>query len=354
MGSREKCVIDGGKLELFSEFKNFPIKCFTDADDQPFSWDMKLGRCTVCGSMQQINLLDPSILYGGKYPFDTSYSQIWIAHHQELANFLRSAVSPGYPIIEIGSSSLVLAEKLVADYPDYTIFDFSLETTRILPSFRYIEGNCETHSFPSRSCIVMSHVFEHLYEPRKFIENCKKAGVENIIISIPNMDDDTRASITREHTYTYSSGDIIFLFEVNGYSLKKMNKFESDHSIFYHFVISDPNRTLNPDRWKMTRDCFTQSFTVPPNTYLVGAGFWSQITYHNIVNKENIIGVIDNDVTKQGRVYYGTNFTIQKFDILKNVQSGTSVIVLANKYWTKEITDQIKSINSDINIVSLT
>jgi hypothetical protein len=358
MGSREKCVIDGGDLELFAEFSNFPIKCCIDSGDQPFSWDMKLGRCTLCGSINQMNLLDPTILYGGKYPLDTSYSPTWISHHQELASFLRGALSPGYPIIEIGSSSLVLAEKLVEDYADYTIFDFSLETTRILPSFRYIEGNCETYSFPSRSCIVMSHVFEHLYEPRKFIENCKKFGVENIIISIPNMDDVTRTSITREHTYTYSSSDIVFLFEVNGYALGKIKNFGINHSIFYHFVISDDKtiteRILNSERWKFTSDYLNQSFTIPPNTYLVGAGFWSQITYHNIVNKENIIGVIDNDVTKQGRTYYGTNFTIQKFDILKNVQSGTSVIVLANKYWTKEVTDHIKSINSDINIVSLT
>jgi hypothetical protein len=136
--------------------------------------------------------------------------------------------------------------------------------------------------------------------------------------------------------------------------VNKRHRFGVDHSIFYHFTISSENpdihRVLNPHYWKSTEVFFNQKFTVPPNTYLVGAGFWSQVTYHNIVNKENIIGIIDNDITKQGRVYYGTNFTIEKFDILKDA---TNVIVLSNKYWTEEVTKHIKSINPDINIVSL-
>jgi hypothetical protein len=337
--------------------KNFPIKCCSDPGDPEISWDMKIGRCVVCGSVNQMNLLDPSILYGGKYPLDTTYSPSWNKHHQEFAMFIKSTV-PHIPIIEIGSSSLVLAEKLIDKYTDYTVFDFSLETTRVLPSFKYVEGNCETHSFPSNSCIVMSHVFEHLYEPRKFIENCKKSGVAHIAISIPTMDDHRRISITREHTFTYSSNDIEYLFGAYGYIQNKISFFESDHSVFYNFTIASEKlnvaRIIHPSRWLHTEKFFNQSFTVPSNTYLVGAGFWSQITYHNISNKKNIIGIIDNDITKQGRVYYGTNFTIQKFDVLKNVQSGTSVIVLANKYWTNEVIDHIKSINSDVNIISLT
>lgn len=59
---------------------------------------------------------------------------------------------------------------------------------------------------------------------------------------------------------------------------------------------------------------------------------------------------MDNDVSKQGRVFYGTEFIIQKFDALANAKNA---IVLNNKYWTAEVTQHIKSINPDINIVSL-
>jgi len=343
MQARDKCVLCTGTLEPFCTFPTFPIKCFNATDIPNVSWDMSLGFCKSCGSVNQMNLLDPNILYGGKYPFDTSYSAVWSEHHSKFSEFIRNNI-PKVPVFEIGSSSLVLAKKLVEDYQDYTIFDFSLETAQVLPEFKYIEGNCETYSFPSDSCVIMSHVFEHLYEPRKFVENCKMSGVSHIVISIPNMDDEARVSVTREHTFTYCTKDIEYIFRTYGYCLNSCEKFKDDHSVFYHFTTS------TPPRWLPSKYYFNQKFTVPPDTYLVGAGFWSQVAYHSIENRENVIGVVDNDVNKQGRVFYGTEFVIENFDTLKNAKNA---IVLANKYWTEEVTQHIKSINPDINIVSL-
>ena len=98
---------------------------------------------------------------------------------------------------------------------------------------------------------------------------------------------------------------------------------------------------------------FTKKYTVPEKSSLIGAGFWSQVLLYNITNKENIIGVLDNDPTKQDRIYYDTNLMIQPFLVLKNYDSTTHVLILSNKYWTQEVVQLINKINSSIKIVYL-
>jgi hypothetical protein len=56
---------------------------------------------------------------------------------------------------------------LIEYYKDYTVFDYSLDQAIRRDNVNYIEGNCENFDFPQDSNIIMSHVFEHLYEPKK-------------------------------------------------------------------------------------------------------------------------------------------------------------------------------------------
>ena len=92
---------------------------------------------------------------------------------------------------------------------------------------------------------------------------------------------------------------------------------------------------------------FNSHHTVPENSYLVGAGFYSQVIYRNILNPENIIGIVDNDVTKQGKLFYNTHFIIQPFSVLKDA---TCAIVMKDKYWTDEVVRMIRDIKPDLFI----
>ena len=37
---------------------------------------------------------------------------------------------------------------------------------------KFIKGNCENYNFNKDDTIIMSHVLEHLHDPRKFVKNC--------------------------------------------------------------------------------------------------------------------------------------------------------------------------------------
>lgn len=332
---RTHCVLCGGELKAFYEKADFPIRCCGEKAD--INWTMILGKCKWCDSIQQMNLLPPNILYGGVYLLDTSYSPEWSAHHDSFSDFICKYIPEKSRITEIGSSSQVLIKRLMEKKAyEYTVFDYSLETAQRLETITYIEGNCEEYAFPKDSILVMSHVFEHLYEPGKFIKNCYENQVGDVILSIPNMDDETQVSITREHTFTYKSSDIELLFKKHGYFCYQKQFYKSNHSIFLHFKLNNT-----------TESFFTKTYTVPPESYLMGAGFYSQVIYGNITNPENIIGVVDNDRTKQGKLFYNTEFVIQPFSVLKTAKS---IMVMKNKYWTEEVVKMIRDMNPDISI----
>jgi hypothetical protein len=354
---RNNCVLClDKKLLPFINMKNFPIKCIQEEGELVYNWNMKIGRCENCGSVQQMNLLNPNILYNN-YPLNNTHSILWNNHHEMFSKFIKENIKKQKPLIEIGSSSAVLVDKLINNFNDYTIFDYSLVTAKRLPYLKYIEGNCENYNFPSNSVIIMSHVFEHLYNPNSFLNNCKNNKIDDIIISIPNMNNPNLVTITREHTYVYNSSDIELLFNNNGYYLKKMDIHGDDFSIFYYFNKIPTNflqkHILNSERYLLTMKHFMQKYNIPDKSVIISAGFWAQILYYNIINKDSVIAIIDNDIMKQGKKFYNTNFIIQASSKLSEFGTDITAIILGDRFWTNELTKIVHKYNSTINILYL-
>jgi hypothetical protein len=235
----------------------------------------------------------------------------------------------------------------------YLMYQISLDAKK--ENVKYIEGNCENYMFDDKSVLIMSHVFEHLYNPNKFLQNCQENNVNEIIISIPNMDDTTSVHITREHTYMYNFHDIVYIYNKYGFTLKSHRRF--GFSTFYYF-IKDTNiykieREIQNERHLYTKDYFTKEFSIPENSYIIGAGFWTQVLIQNIKNKENIAGILDNDKTKQGNYLLGTDYMISPFTKIKDIENPINVIILAKKIWTNEVIDIVHELNTLATIVFL-
>ena len=69
-----------------------------------------------------------------------------------------------------------------------------------------------------------------------------------------------------------------------------------------------------------------------------------------IINKENIIGIIDMNSKLQGETFANTNLKIYPYDHLQNYDNNASVIVFQKK---NDITECIRKINKIINIIYL-
>jgi hypothetical protein len=222
-----------------------------------------------------MDLIDPKILYSS-FHNTTSFSPIWNRHHDAFAKFIKGRLHG--QCIEIGGSSGELYKRLC--YDNYKTLDFANPGN----NEKHIRGNCETFDFTGVDCVIMSHVFEHLYNPADFYENCK---VSDIFISIPSIMNETPFKLHREHTYLCDEADVIRLFK--GYSCR-IEYFEN-HSIFIHLF-----------RKPKLLDA-THQYTSLHTDYIFPSSICgSHILYYS---KADIIGFIDNDPNKQGKFIMG-------------------------------------------------
>lgn len=356
--NRNMCVFCNSLLNQITEIKCYKKMCVTTIDKNN-SWIMKYGYCINCYSIQLMTLLNPDILYNGNnyyLPFNNNY--IWIQHNISLVQFIINNINIINPIIEIGSSSFCIGKHLFHYYKDYTVFDYSINNNNKINNVKYIEGNCESHLFPSNSTIIMSHVFEHLYEPKKFINNCNKNNVKNIIISIPFMKNN-HFNVNIEHTFLYNKEDIVYIFSLFNYKLKKFKIFNSNNKsfkcLFFYFTLNTQNiinvdYNIIKDRHIYSKNLLENKITLKRKTYICPAGAFAINTYNFIVNKELIESFIDIDTSKQNKYYGFTNLLVKDYNELID-KTDVDIIISSNS--NKNIIKHIKLYNNKINIIEL-
>ena len=89
--------------------------------------------------------------------------------------------------------------------------------------------------------IIHSHLFEHIYEPNKFLNDCYHLLNDNgeMFFGIPNMEYIAEKSIAPffgvffEHTIFYNRENITYLLHKNNFELINIHYY-GNHSIFFH------------------------------------------------------------------------------------------------------------------------
>jgi hypothetical protein len=358
-------------LSLSYSLNNFP-KIFLPTDDNIQNdkfINLDLYGCNNCGCVQLKHLLDPKELY--EIPHNITYNTpIWKEHHRLLCNFIYNNIENGKKhIIEIGGYSGVLANLITQKDSDieYTILDLC-DINPNIENVKFINGNCETYNFDKDCSIVMSHLFEHLYEPINFINNIKDNGVQNVFISIPNMNAQIKNKyipiIHQEHTFLCDYETIIYLFSKGGY-LCKSSYFYKEQSIFFHFINSS-NVTVDSSYFDIKRiDSVYNVYeynknkindiviNTNENIFIVPGGLYGQILYYFLDNKdkENILGFLDNDPSKIGKRLYGTSKYIFKMEEVKKYNAVT--LLIYNGPYMEEIIKQLNNYNTNIKYIKL-
>ena len=343
---RTVCCLCGSPLCEKLVLEKYPLKFSpTEEDHEKDEYcDFKYGSCVGCGSLQLMTLVPQHILYDTSHN-GTSHSPLWVSHHKEFSRFIE--ISPTSNVIEVGGAVTISIQN------NYKILDF---VDNGHPNF--IKGNCEDYDFSYTDVIIMSHVFEHLYEPLKFVKNCKKFGVRSIFLSLPMMRADANViCIHNEHTYFADKSDIISLFETNNYILNKTNNFQ-DHSIFFNFILDltavPYHRMITPGRENIILEKFEErrirleDVTVTnDNTYIMPAGHFGQMVYYYLKGRKPA-GFIDNDLSKQNKRVYGTPLIARSINEL----NPETVLLYAGSY-SEEIRVQINRVHPACNVITL-
>jgi 2-polyprenyl-3-methyl-5-hydroxy-6-metoxy-1,4-benzoquinol methylase len=312
--------------------------------------DQEYCRCNTCGCVQLKHLIDPSILYSNSH-HQTSMTPTWSNHYKQFISFIKDNMITN-TILDVGGSSGSLYNNL-KDKGDitYTCLDIC-EKPESIKDINYIQANCETYDYSNNKEIVLSHVFEHLYEPRKFLQNISKT-VDSVFISIPNMEHMVSIGfpivLHNEHTYYIDKVYIEYLFSLYGFKLNTYMEYRT-HSIFFHFIkINCEHMPLlyRPDiSEKIISGLNTsieklKSVNIPSNSFISPAGYLGQFVY-TICKPSSILGFLDNDPSKQNQRNYGTRGMVYAFDTLKEIHIDTNVYVFSHVF-NIEIEKQIKS-----------
>lgn len=361
MEERVQCVICNGKLEFLLERVKYPITASPPqhvfAEDR-FA-DQRFMVCPQCSCVQLGTLIDPEYLYGSSHN-NTSHTHTWKEHHRAFANFLGKTDR----ILEIGGSGILypmLSDRMPS--LQYACLDIC-DPIDSLPGITYLKGNCETFAFPEKSSLVMSHIFEHLYHPRKFLENVRGSLVDSVYISIPNMfqmlQNNMPYLLHNEHTYYIDRYLLEWLFLQCGFVLAEFYEFQH-HSLFFHFrrkedatqpyVLESRPHIVEQIHASLRRDDLRfQHVTIQPNSFVIPAGLFGQFFYYSCAS-HNLLGFLDNDPSKQNRRVYGTPHWVFPFSKLAEYDACT-VYVFAGPY-TAEIVRQLQGISSTVEIVEV-
>jgi hypothetical protein len=211
--------------------------------------------------------------------------------------------------------------------------------------------------------VIHSHLFEHVYEPVDFMRALSKFIPEgaNLAFSVPNMEEMLRRKYTNcinfEHTMLLTEPFIDYLLSSNGFEIVNKQKFQEDHSLFFHAI-----RNSGVEATKLTGELYSDykrlyvdyidyhknlvlslnkriaSLTAP--TYLFGAHVFTQYLIAFGLDTTGLAGILDNDKSKQGRRLYGTTLQVHSPAILTG--AGPTNIVLKAGVYCNEIQDDIE------------
>lgn len=355
MSRRTNCVICNDTLNAFYIRIGFPVSMSPPDESADVLSDQEFGSCSSCGCVQLMSLIEPIVLYRNNHN-ETYNTPTWKQHHSTFADFIINN-DVGSDVIEIGGTPATLYPFLT--HLNYNIMNICHQETNEVP---FILGNCETYTFDNRSDLVLSHVFEHLYNPRKFIENIESCGVKRVFISIPNMDVQLKAKspycVSNEHTFFVNYGVICRLFGQCGYKCKSFVEFKN-HSYFFMFELGSSVEYQDNTDTQSYLDAFKDIFETAnlrfeknisdkyEVSFIAPGGHFGQLV-HYYMQPKSLTGFLDNDVTKQYKRVYGTNYTVFPYDKLKEYKGQRIRIFLYGGPYVQELREQILSYNDVI------
>lgn len=357
---RTHCVICNTILtEHIFTFKGYPI-CASPTDDSTTDefTDIVFVGCKGCGCVQLESPICAKKLYENSHN-STQHSAIWMEHHRQFSQFIMSETGETC-FTEIGGNSGVLYSHIEPLRKiDYTIFDIC-DSPKRPTKVKFLQGNCEDKAF-TQGAIIMSHTFEHLYQPRKFLER----QMRPIFLSIPNMDilyeRKNIGVLHTEHTYFIGYTEAISLFSEFGYTCLTCRRF-NDHSYFFHFKKENSINPYVPNdaRLTMMRSIFEDgeaalsSIVIDRPCFICPAGLYGQrIHYYLKQYSQYINGFIDNDPLKQGKKLYGTGIMVYAPSTLSKYSSSQISVILYAGPYTKEIQEDLNRFHSNIQYISL-
>jgi hypothetical protein len=375
VAERSQCVLSGqADLEHLHTFRDFPVfmGCMNQPQEADLKADMSWWISRGTGLIQLKQPLPLDVLYPESHGAG-AVGALWERHHRAFAAFVHELTPQA--VFEIGGAHGILEK-------EYQAFG-AVPWTIMEPNPSPVEG-CKAHFIKGFfddtfvfdgpfDVVVHSHVFEHIYEPDRFMSHLAGFMPEgkSLVFSLPNMQAMMERKYTNcinfEHTVLLTEPYVEHLLAKHGFRLQKKSYFMDDHSIFYAAVrdrsvkptplpadLYERNKKLYQDYLDYHQELIAQLNAATRDAtsavYLFGAHVFAQYLIAFGLDTSKITCILDNDKKKHGRRLYGTHLSVSSPNCLKDVEN-PCVILKAGVYNDEIKADILGNINPNVRFL---
>tara|TARA_B110000008_G_C16977334_1_gene566433 strand:+ start:2145 stop:4103 length:1959 start_codon:yes stop_codon:yes gene_type:complete len=365
-------------MEYLYKLKDFPVSlsCVDPDLKHNKKLDMIFEICKKTGIIQIKNAPSLQDIYIS--PHNSSYGNVWHNLFDKFAIILKKYIKNDTNLLEIGGGALLLASKLLMNddkIKKYTVYEKNImlnhsQDKRINIIDEYFLKNTivnEKYDF-----YIHSHVLEHVWNPREFIESIGNNMSTNSYhcFIVPHLKETFSKKYTNaldfEHNFFIIEDYINVILHNNNFEIIE-KEFYLDHSIIYITKKIENNNlilktfpNLYEENKKIALDFYNyhidlieklnkQIDNFDGELYLFGGTGFSIFLIMFGLKIDKIINILDNDTEKENKKVYGTNFIVKNPEIIKD-KHNVAVIVKAASY-QEEIETQLYQLNNKIIIL---
>ncbi len=324
-GKKLICPVSNSKSfsKIFS-IKNFPI--YMGVVNKNFKSEFK----ELCFKINQVS---GSVQIHPKIPLKKLYfkphgsgtiGKMWKNHHSSFFKFLSKDLKD--QVVEIGGGHNSISETVnsIKSKKKFNLTSFDpngkKSKKRNHKIIKQFFSKKHANKFKQKiDLIIHSHLFEHIYDPNKFLKNIfhslKKNGVHTF--SVPNLKfmikNGYANAMNFEHPYFLEEEMVDYLLIKNGFKIIKKKKYYN-HSIFYKTIKLGKfkSKNIKYKKFKTNKKLFqnlirkikldvkktNKLIKGLDEVYLFGAHIFSQMLIFNNLNLSPIKGILDNDKKK--------------------------------------------------------
>lgn len=314
----------------------------------PFNIQM----CQDCGAAQTQYLVDVALVYAVNHidTYGTTKSMMFTS----FASFINE--NPNVRgILEGGGSTDTLARCVNTTHP-YTIVDpgfcGTTESCTVVPAF--IE-NVDIDSIDANT-LVMSNMFEHIYDPVKLIQKIRESKIEYVVLNHPDMEYAMKThvpiNLNIEHTFYIETQYLIDLFSKHGFACTRKSVYGKNHTIMVEFARSDMAaivpRNVDADtdislhyQKIHARACRINELLRSDRTktyYIWPAAMFALIYFVHGLDHTLFEGVLDNSPNKIGKYAYGYDLKCLSFkEVVESNDPNVRIVITGSEQYCAEL-----------------
>jgi hypothetical protein len=305
--------------------------------------------CDNCFTPQTIYLGPLDIIYKSNHV--DSIGKTMMNMHSEFKDFIiKDRDCDIKNIIEIGASVGLLSD-LILDSGKFNVVYNIVEPsyTGTARSNKNIINDFYENvndSVIDANTLIMSHVFEHFYEPLDILEKiAKNKNITNIFISNPDfeyyIENNMFHVLNTEHTYYNDNQFLVDLFGRYGFKCLDRKNYNG-HSVFFYFkrsndiIVSEPkniniqeklNGYFNNVKGLVKK--YNQFLNENENVYMFPCSINSTFLFIFGLDYKRISGLLDNSPRKINKKIYGYDVQCKSFKVIVNDLDSNACIILS-------------------------